>query len=49
MLQRVSGEVEVTSSSTQAETAESSEQPKRPLRKGKVLAYLVLNESVIIF
>ncbi|XP_038983219.1 uncharacterized protein LOC120111017 isoform X2 [Phoenix dactylifera] len=37
---RVSGEVEGTSSSTQTETAESSQQPKRPLKKGDRVKYV---------
>ena len=49
ILQRVSGEVEDTSSSPQAEAAESSQQPKRPLKKGNVPAYLVKDESVMLF
>ncbi|XP_029123804.1 uncharacterized protein [Elaeis guineensis] len=37
---RVSGEVEDTSSSPQAEAAESSQQPKRPLKKGDRVKYV---------
>ncbi|XP_008784537.2 uncharacterized protein LOC103703453 isoform X2 [Phoenix dactylifera] len=43
---RVSGEVEGTSSSTQTETAESSQQPKRPLKKGDRVKYVGVSVHV---
>lgn len=38
-MQRVSGEVDGTSASGQSESVETSNQSKRPLRKGKITCW----------